>query len=415
MTAVAAFLVMGLPAAGWTVFVASLASPLVQHVFARRLEVSREPGPLGPLGAAASNAIIHTAASLVSGALYLAAGGQAPLTTTDLLDLPQLTLLGVSYLAVNYFVAAVFVRAEGVQALARYLQALPRVAVYEGLPLVFSSLIAVIYTRLGPVELFRFGLLLTAATLVMRSLGLARQRLERRVNELDSLQAVGQALSASLNLAEVLEAAYTAVSRLMPASLFYVALSDPETGDVSFPLVRQSGRPVQWPPRPAGRGLTDHVLQTGQPLLIRQDVVREAERLGLETRQTPTASWLGAPLLSGGEALGVIAVHSDSPQQLYDETHRELLSTIAAQAALAIRNARLYARTDRSLARRVQELNSILQTAGEGILLLDANFRVLAANRALADFLGVPLGDVAGDVRQRRQHGSPPILEQIGY
>ena len=56
---------------------------------------------------------------------------------------------------------------------------------------------------------------------------------------------------------------------------------------------------------------------------------------------------------------------------------------------MAIQNARLYARTDETLARRVQELDSILSTTREGILLIDLDWHILSANRALADFLDV--------------------------
>ncbi len=160
-----------------------------------------------------------------------------------------------------------------------------------------------------------------------------------------------------------------------------------------------------------GEGLTEHLLRTRSPLLIRRDVRAALGQLGIEVIGRAAACWLGVPILAGGEALGVIAVQSYTTPGAYDTSHQEVLATIAAQAGVAIQNARLYARTDEALARRVQELDSILRTTREGMLLLDPEWRVLAANRALADFLGVPQSELS----DARSDGDRPLVNLVGY
>ncbi len=121
-------------------------------------------------------------------------------------------------------------------------------------------------------------------------------------------------------------------------------------------------------------------------------------------------------MLSGNDPLGIIAVQSYTDTELYDEHHRDILETIAAQAAIAIQNARLYERTDDALSRRVQELNSILRTSAEGMLMLNLEFRVLAANRALANFLVIPLTELSGGEWGSIQlTDTPPLMSQLGY
>jgi NtrC-family two-component system sensor histidine kinase KinB len=89
---------------------------------------------------------------------------------------------------------------------------------------------------------------------------------------------------------------------------------------------------------------------------------------------------------------------------------------IASQASVAIQNARLYANTDKALARRVQEMDSILRTVREGILLLDPGGYVLAVNRALADFVGIPrLAMIDGPASIPQVDGFPSLFERIGY
>lgn len=93
----------------------------------------------------------------------------------------------------------------------------------------------------GPAQGF-LALLLVISSLITRSLALTSRRLERRVKELDSLQAVGRALSASLKLDAILAAIYTQVAARMPAQNFYVALYQAETNEVSFPLAIENAR-----------------------------------------------------------------------------------------------------------------------------------------------------------------------------
>ena len=69
--------------------------------------------------------------------------------------------------------------------------------------------------------------------------------------------------------------------------------------------------------------------------------------------------------------IGVIAIQSYNIAGAYDVSHEEVLVTIASQAAVAIQNARLYEGTDEALARRVQEMASILRTTSEGIMVTD--------------------------------------------
>src|SRR5690606_22283706 len=53
--------------------------------------------------------------------------------------------------------------------------------------------------------------------------------------------------------------------------------------------------------------------------------------------------WLGVPMLIGERVLGLISVHSVQEANLYDQHDRDILATIAGQAAIAIENARLFA------------------------------------------------------------------------
>lgn len=420
MTSVAACLVMGPLATGWAAFAAAIAHGLIRHRWGERLELASRPEGKDLAGLTAANATMHTASILVGGLIFQAAGGSTPLLAVDWRQILPLALLSLGYLGTNYLIAALYIAARRRAAFRSYLLSLPNLIFYEGTPLFFAPLAALIYTRLGVGAFFLFALILVAASFITRSLAFTGRRLGRRVKELDSLRAVGQTLSASLDVETILQAIYDQVATLMPAQNSYIALYDPETDEVSFPLAVENGERVQWRSRRAGNGLTEHVLRTRAPLLICKQVEPAVKALGLDHIGRPAACWLGVPLTAGLEPLGVIAVQSLTEPEAYDASHQEVLATIAAQAAVAIQNARLYARTDEALARRVQELGSILTTTHEGMLLLGLDWRVLAANRALAGLVGVAQSELVG--KTLRDSGPPlqpgqgePLAALIGY
>jgi PAS domain S-box-containing protein len=416
MTALAAYLVMGAVPAAWAALLATAAHGLVRSLWAEQLGLPQRPDPRELAGLTAANVTMHTASILLGDLVYRSLGGGTPLAGFDLSLILPLVCLALTYLVANYSLAALYIAARSLDAVRDYLRSIPELLLYEGCPMIVSPLMALIYTHLGQVMFALFALALGTVALITRSLALTSQRLGRRLRELDSLQAVGQVLGASLEVEGVLEAIHDQVTRLMQARHFYVALYDAETDEVTFPLATEGGKRVRWRSRRAGNGLTEYVLRSKSSLLIAKDVKEGAKRLGVEQHGTPAACWLGVPLLAGDEVLGIISVQSHSRAETYDVSHLEVLKTIAAQAALAIQNARLYARTDQALARRVQELGSILRTAREGILLFDAEWRVLAANMALAELTGIAQADWVGlRLADAGAEGDHSPLSRLGY
>ncbi len=281
--------------------------------------------------------------------------------------------------------------------------------------MVFAPLVAIVYTQLGVGYFDLLALLCVVATLIAHSLSKTSERLERRVRELAGLQAMGRALSASLDMKTVVLAIYEQVDKLMPAPMFYLALYDAALDEVSFPLVIDNGDRTHPEPRRMRRGLTEYVLKTKQSLLISRNVPECVEALGLEPIGPQAASWLGVPILAGDRVLGMLSVQSYDTPKAYDESHQQVLEAIAAQAAIAIQNARLYERTDEALERRVQELSSVLQTTREGVMLLDTEWRVVALNRALAEFIGVNRPDLDRVRIDAIRADGEPLLSLINY
>ena len=416
MAVVASYLSLGLAPAGWIALFGELISAVLEPFFQDDAAMMRPKGLLGQATRMATNIAIQPASILIAGTLYQQTGGSRPLATITTGLIIPFVLLGLTYLLVSYLGAGFFFAGRGRAWLESYLSDVPRMLTYEGLPLFFAPWVALVAGRMGTASLGVLVLGLVGFAWVARNLAFARQRLERRVRELDVVQEVGRALSTNLNLEDLLQAIYTQVAGLMPANFFYISLYDPDLDEVSFPFVIEDGQRTSISRRRMSTGLTEHVLRTGQPLLSRTNTAVIRQQLGLPPAKRPAASWLGVPVIVGNQTIGVIALQSYEAHNLYDEGHQNVLVALASQAGIAIQNARLFSRADRDLNLRFRQLDSVLKAAQDGMLLLDRQNKVVLANRAAAESLGLAQLSLMGlGLEQDHATQTQLLAERLGY
>ncbi len=411
MSVAAAYLIHGWVVTGWAIFLGMSGHAAVRIWRSRHRPESHDPTGILLLEATVTNVAMHTLSILAAAIVYRSLDGVVPMTEMDLRTTVVLALFAFVYLAVNHVLIGSYLSLRGLWR--SYLNSIHYIVLYEAGPMVLTPLLVIIYTRLGLGYFALFALALGASSLISYRLALASQDLQRRLQELSSLQAVGQVLSRSLDLETVVEAIYEQVATLLPTPSFYLALYDPRLDEVSFPIIINANRRVQGTTRRAGSGLTEYVIKTGKPLLLQEKVGAKAAALGVEQIGQDAACWLGIPLIAGDAPLGMFAVQSYDRPDAYDRSHLAILQTIAAQAAIAIQNARLYEQTDEALARRVQEFDSVLRTTREGMLLLDPEWRVVSANRALADLLRLAQQDIPRHPIDALRHNGESLITLI--
>ena len=69
---------------------------------------------------------------------------------------------------------------------------------------------------------------------------------------------------------------------------------------------------------------------------------RNRGKLGIERVGRDTASYLGVPITSGGQVIGVISVQSTDQEGRFTEADERLLSTIATAVGVTFHNAKLF-------------------------------------------------------------------------
>jgi diguanylate cyclase (GGDEF)-like protein/PAS domain S-box-containing protein len=166
---------------------------------------------------------------------------------------------------------------------------------------------------------------------------------QRRAMELDALRATFSDLVSELELPVLLRAILQRAVLMLGATGGELALSEPESGDLVIATclgskTDRTGEHI----RPAEGGI-------GKIATTRKPVYYEEELEPVE--DDPFASetigrGLGSPLSYGHEFLGAILVHVPIHAGEEPSTGLDLLNMFASQAAIAIRNARLFERME---------------------------------------------------------------------
>ena len=163
-------------------------------------------------------------------------------------------------------------------------------------------------------------------------------KVRERAAELVTINRITQALATQLDKDGLVQLVGDQVRDLFRAPIAYVALLDRATMMLDFPYAFGE----EAPSRPFGSGLTSQIIRTGQPLLINEDMERNRAKLGIEQIGRVTASYLGVPIHSGGQVIGVISVQSTDQEGRFTEADERLLSTIATAVGVAFHNAKLF-------------------------------------------------------------------------
>ncbi len=193
------------------------------------------------------------------------------------------------------------------------------------------------------------------------------QQLERSIEQdsggqdpLTAVYRVSQSLGVSLNLDEVLNNVMDAAIELTGAERGFLVLVEKGSEQLSLRAARNIAQET----------LDDDDMEVSRTFI--QSVVTSGEGVVTTDAQSDPRfsaqesvvfynlrSILCAPLKVRGEVIGVIYVDNRAKSGIFGKENLELLSVFAAQAAVAIENARLYTQTDQALADRVKELETL--------------------------------------------------------
>ncbi|MBI3406515.1 MAG: GAF domain-containing protein, partial [Acidobacteria bacterium] len=230
-----------------------------------------------------------------------------------------------------------------------------------------------------------------------------------QANTLQLLNEVSREASAILDVDELLHRAAELVKRIINYQIFGIFLYDERRQVFRQQFSIKYGRTIQEKFEVRnGEGVVGAAVAAGKPLIV-PDVSKDPRYIVCNPE---SRSELIVPMIHKGKVLG--ALDLESPQLNYfNEEHVQALSTLAAQLAISIANARLYEQVARDEARMERELRAarriqgaMLPTVPQEDYGLDIAARYLPARELggdLYDFLrygpqqlAIGLGDVSG-------------------
>jgi PAS domain S-box-containing protein len=198
--------------------------------------------------------------------------------------------------------------------------------------------------------------------------------------------------SVTANLDELLRLIHQALRKVLYAENCFVALFNRSTRMFHFPFFVDQFDAAP-PPQKVGRSCTAFVFRAGRPMLITQKLFDELAAQGeVELVGTPSPNWLGVPLRTPSETIGVLVVQHYEDENAYTGRDLEFLASVGGQIALAIERKQ----AEDALRKQQQEQQIIFNSAPYMIWYKDKENRILRANRAAAESAGLAVSEIEG-------------------
>lgn len=225
------------------------------------------------------------------------------------------------------------------------------------------------------------------------NLKMAELNTQAELRSLRALAANAALINSSQTTGEVLNQVMDTVIALTGAERGYIVLKNRETGTLDFMVARGMDQ-AQLDNSRGGlvvsRSIVNRVADTGEPVLT-DNASADSQFSGSESVVGfALRSIMAVPLKLREEVIGVVYCDNRFMVALFKPSDLKILTDFAAQAAVAIENARLFEAARRSV-QEVSELRdrmrNIFTSVASGIITTDHEGRVLIHNAAAGEML----------------------------
>ena len=177
---------------------------------------------------------------------------------------------------------------------------------------------------------------------------------KQHTKEITALYDTALATSSELETDTLYQKLYQEVKELFPLDVFSLVRYDQLAETFEIAYQKENDKLIQeWIGRKFNQEdsmLYKKVVLEQKPFLSR-DLIKEKIPQGMQiSEEKRIHSWLGVPLITRGYVIGAISVEAFEAG-VFNENHRRLLESIAAQAAIALDNARLLEQTHNQIER----------------------------------------------------------------
>ncbi len=215
----------------------------------------------------------------------------------------------------------------------------------------------------------------------------SNEKLEKRVQELNTLYSIGKSVGSSLDLEKVLHRVVEAAVYITNADEGFLMLLDEEKGELYVRASKNLDSAAQSMRLRIRDSLAGEVLTSNRPMVIGDEKKWEKIKTSYLAK-----SIVYAPLAYRNEPMGVLSVVNRVKETIFTRREANILMTLGAYATVAIRNAHLYEQTDNER----HKLETILRQTQDPILAIDNQERLILANEAARLAFNMSKGKVFG-------------------
>ncbi len=215
--------------------------------------------------------------------------------------------------------------------------------------------------------------------------------LEHERDQYKALAHVAALINSSLDLTQVLNEVMDTIIELSGAERGYLMLRNDETGEMEFRVARNVDREtIDSAGFEVSRSIVNRVASSGEPVITTNAQEDKRFQDAVSIVSYSLRSILCVPLKVKGEVTGVIYTDNKIHAGLFTDATRDLLLAFANQAAVAIENARLFARVTATL-EAISEMknlqDNIFASIASGVITTDELENITLINRRAAQIL----------------------------
>lgn len=266
---------------------------------------------------------------------------------------------------------------------------------YLTLPLRSEEILAAVENSLVKFQLSKEFILLESRR--------ATDRLQRRVDELETLTRLAKSITGSLDTDSVLGIIVEAAVTSTGAEEGSLLLIDPATGELYMRASKNFQEEfVQTFRLPVSDTLAGSVIRTGQPVVLDDRTPKKIKTSYL------VQSLVYVPLQYKGQTIGVLGVDNRNSPLPFQKRDINMLSTLAEFAVIALLNANVFdaTRTEKN------KLDAILKRIQDGVIVTDQNQVITLMNKAAGAALGIDPNEALGKP-YKTVISQPEVLELL--
>lgn len=210
----------------------------------------------------------------------------------------------------------------------------------------------------------------TAISNIIERNNRANQKInQRKIIEMDTVHKISKAMSARLNLEEVLRMIIDLATSVLDAKYASLMLIEEESNELTIRVSNGLSPEIMKKVRiKVGSGIAGTVAYEGKPYLS-TDIENDPRFKKNSNPKFETKSFICVPVKLADKVIGVLNINDKKNHEIFNDDDLHLLTILANQAAITIENSRLYQQAEK----KVEELEMLFSASKVMSSILDVN------------------------------------------